>query len=69
MPETMDPIALSDVRELVAWTQAWYEEAVAGNFVRHPYEGDSAMLNRLHQYFRAGLTPAEAVQACFSVKH
>jgi hypothetical protein len=69
MPETMDPIALGDVRELVEWTQTWYEEAVAGHFVRHPYEADSATLTRLHQYFRAGLTPAEAAQACFGVKH
>jgi hypothetical protein len=69
MPETLQPIVLDDLNQIVEWTQAWYEEAVAASFIRHPYEADADVLTRLHQYFRAGLTPLEAAQAMFGVKH
>jgi hypothetical protein len=69
VPETLEPIVLNDLHKIVEWTQAWYEEAVSANFIHHPYQADAEFMTRLHQYFRAGLTPAEAVQACFGVKH
>ncbi|HTI18219.1 MAG TPA: hypothetical protein VL598_11195 [Trinickia sp.] len=62
-------IVLDDLRRLVEWTRAWYEEAVAANFVHHPYQPDAELATRLQQYFHAGLTPAEAVELCFGIKH
>jgi hypothetical protein len=69
MPETLQPILLDGLNHIVKWTQAWYEEALAARFVRDPYEADADVMARLHQYFRAGLTPLEAAQAMFGLKH
>jgi hypothetical protein len=64
----LDPIVLDDPRKLVEWTKAWYEQARAANFVGFPYQADNDMVKRLQQYYRAGLTPAEALHACFRPK-
>jgi hypothetical protein len=56
-------------RDLDAWTCAWYDAAVASNFIRSPYHPDATTLKRLQGYFHAGLTPAEAAEACFTLKH
>jgi hypothetical protein len=62
-------VVLDDLNRLVEWTQAWYDGARAGEFVEDPYQPDAELLGRLHQYFRYGLTPEEAVQVCFGMKH
>ena len=69
MPETLDLTAYDDLQKVVDWTKAWYAEAVASNFISHPYRAEQEVVTRLHQYYRAGLTPAEATEACFGVKH
>jgi hypothetical protein len=56
-------------RDLDAWTCAWYDAAIARDFVRSPYHPDAATLKRLQDYFHAGLLPAEAAEACFGRKH
>jgi hypothetical protein len=56
-------------RDLDAWTCAWYDAAVARNFVRSPYHPDAATVRRLQAYFHAGLLPADAAEACFGIKH
>ena len=56
-------------RDLEAWTRAWYDAAVARDFVRSPYHPDAATVKRLQGYFHAGLLPAEAAEACFGRKH
>jgi hypothetical protein len=55
--------------DLDAWTCAWYDAAVARQFIRSPYYPDAATLERLHGYFHFNLTPAEAAVACFARKH
>ncbi|WP_073431614.1 hypothetical protein [Paraburkholderia terricola] len=55
--------------ELEVWTCAWYDEAVAANFVRPPYHPDATIIKRLQGYFHAGLAPAEAAVACFGRNH
>jgi hypothetical protein len=67
--ETLDSIHIEDHYKLVEWTQSWYEQAHAANFVSYPYQIDNDMIKLLHQYYVAGLTPAEALHACFGVKH
>jgi hypothetical protein len=55
--------------ELDAWTCAWYDAAVARDFIRLPYHPDAATVKRLQGYFNARLTPTEAAEACFARKH
>ena len=54
---------------LDAWSCAWYDAAVARDFIQRPYYPDAATVRRLHGYFLARLTPAEAAEACFARKH
>jgi hypothetical protein len=56
-------------RDLDAWICAWYDAAVARDFVRSPYHPDVATVKRLQGYFHARLSPAEAAEACFGRKH
>jgi hypothetical protein len=56
-------------RELDAWTCAWYDAAVARGYIPLLYHPDAATVQRLQDYFHAGLTPAEAAEACFARKH
>ncbi|MEX3960436.1 hypothetical protein [Trinickia sp. EG282A] len=67
MPETQHRIAVDELHKIVEWTSAWYEQARAANFVSYPYQADNAVVARLRQYYRAGLTPAQAVEAYFGL--
>lgn len=69
MLDQSEQFTLEDAKKLSAWTRAWYDEAIARNFLRPPYHPDEAMRIRLRCYFHAGLSPAEAAQACFGRKH
>lgn len=64
-----EPLTLEYARELEVWTCAWYDEAVAANFVCPPYHPDATIIKRLQGYFHAGLAPAEAAMACFGRNH
>lgn len=57
------------VRDLDAWTRAWYMEAAAAGYISSPYHPDAATLELLRGYFHAGLCPADAAEACFGRKH
>ncbi|SFT85259.1 hypothetical protein [Paraburkholderia aspalathi] len=69
MFEKSKPLTLEYARELEIWTCAWYDEAVAANFVRPPYYPDAMIIKRLQGYFHAGLAPADAAMACFGRNH
>jgi hypothetical protein len=69
VPRMPDPVDHDDLHRLIEWTQTWYEKAVAAKFVSHPYQADNEVVTRLRQYYRAGLTPEEALHAYFGVKH
>jgi hypothetical protein len=70
MPETQQIVACdADFRKIIEWTKAWYEQAVCANFISRLYYPDREVVTRLREYYRAGLTPAEAIQACFGVSH
>ena len=56
-------------QELDAWTRAWHDAVIAENFARPPYHPDALTIRRLQGYFHAGLSPAEAAEACFGGKH
>jgi hypothetical protein len=58
-----------DLHRIVEWTRTWYEMALAAKFVSHPYQADNEVVTRLRQYYRAGLTPEEALHAYFKIKH
>ena len=57
------------LQELDVWTCAWYDEAIEANFIHPPYHLDGKTLKRLLGYYHAGLSPAEAAEACFGRKH
>jgi hypothetical protein len=55
--------------ELRAWIDAVYENAVGKGFVQVPWHPDDRTVWRLKAYFHSGLSPADAVCACFSPRH
>jgi hypothetical protein len=61
-------VTLEYLRELETWACAWYDKAVEREFISASYHPDTATLDRLRGYFKAGLSPAEAAHACFG-KH
>ncbi|MGF6507104.1 hypothetical protein [Paraburkholderia sp. 32] len=69
MLDESERLTLEYARELEVWTCAWYDEAVAANLVRPSYHPDATIIKRLQGYFHAGLSPAEAADACFGSSH
>lgn len=55
-------------QDLDAWVCAWYDAAVARDFIRWPYNPDAATVERIQAYFHLNLTPVEAANACFARK-
>jgi len=62
-------VSLIDEQSLDQWTCAWYREAVEAEFICPPYYPDPVTIRRLRGYFDAGLSPADAAEACFGRKH
>lgn len=69
MLDESKPLTPEYLRELEVWTCAWYDEAIVANFVRPPYHPDEKTIERLRGYYHAGLSPTEAVEACFGRMH
>ena len=69
MLDELEQLTLDDAKELTMWSCAWYDQAIAMNFVGPSYHPDIMMIERLRRYFHAGFSPAEAAQACFGGKH
>ncbi|WNC94701.1 hypothetical protein RI103_36835 [Paraburkholderia sp. FT54] len=55
--------------DLGTWAKAVYEKALGEGFIHVPWEPDEAIVHRLQAYFDTGLSPAEAVSACFCLNH
>jgi len=62
-------IANEEDRNLSVWANLWCEAARSEGFISMPYHPDAAMLERLIEYFRAGIDADDAVFACFALKH
>ncbi|RKT10709.1 hypothetical protein B0G69_8174 [Paraburkholderia sp. RAU2J] len=69
MPDEFIQLAPEYVRDLDAWTRAWYMEAAATGYISSPYHADAATVELIRGYFLAGLCPADAAEACFGRKH
>ncbi|CAD6560030.1 hypothetical protein LMG28727_07028 [Paraburkholderia kirstenboschensis] len=69
MLDESEPLTLELLRELEVWTCAWYDKAIAANFVRSAYHPDAKVIKLLQGYYHAGLSPAEAAEACFGRRH
>lgn len=70
MPETQQIVACdADFRKIIEWTKACYEQPAFADFISYPYYCDREVVTRIREYYRARLTPAEAIQACFGVSH
>jgi hypothetical protein len=68
-PSNQIAIPFSVECDLRAWTNAVYENAVGEGFVSVPWKPDDTTVRRLKSYFYSGLSPAEAVCACFRLSH
>ena len=62
-------ITIETLWKLETWACAWFDEALEAKFISTSYSPDAATLDLLRGYFRAGLSPAEAAQACFGGRH
>ena len=62
-------IMLDTLWKLETWACAWFDEALEAKFNSTSYSPDATTLDLLRGYFRAGLSPAEAAQACFGGRH
>ncbi|REG51047.1 hypothetical protein B0G80_7530 [Paraburkholderia sp. BL6669N2] len=62
-------LTIEYIRALEIWVCVWYEEALDAKFVSAFYRPDVEIVDRLRGYFRAGLSPEDAVQACFGSRH
>jgi hypothetical protein len=62
MDDLTDPTT-EYIRALETWVCVWYEEALDAVFVTASYRPDVEIVDRLRGYFRAGLSPEDAVQA------
>jgi hypothetical protein len=60
---------LTSLRELERWACAWYDEAVKAGAIGASYCLDTATIDRLRAYFKAGLSPTEAALVCFGNRH
>lgn len=67
----MQPETLSEAEraKLVEWTRTAVDEIVRGEFVSLPWVPPDALYVVLHGYYCAGLSPAEAAEAVFAVRH
>lgn len=69
MPDEVIQLTPEYVRDLDAWTRAWFMEAAAAGYISPPYHADGATLEPIRGCFLAGLCPADAAEACFGRKH
>jgi hypothetical protein len=69
MLDESKPLSVDYQLELHKWTAAWYEKVVQAGFIEPIYQPDNATVSRLHAYFDAGLSPADAADALFGQKH
>ena len=62
-------VPIADALLLQSWTVEWLRLSLARGAVELPYRPDDEVVVRLRDYFRAGLTPSEAVHCCFGELH
>lgn len=65
----MDALTEAEREMLFEWTRTAVDEVVVAGFVIPPWRPTEEMYERMHGYYRAGLTPMEAAQAAFGTKH
>ncbi|WP_454862489.1 hypothetical protein [Paraburkholderia fungorum] len=65
----MDDMSEAEQAMLYEWSRTAIDEAFAANLVAMPFRPTAAFYDQITGYYRAGLTPAEAVQAAFGVHH
>jgi hypothetical protein len=62
-------LSLDELREINDWACSWYDKAIDAGFIQLSHKLDDEILGRLHSYFKAGLSPAEAADAAFRKTH
>ena len=54
---------------IAEWTRSALDAAVYAGFVALPWRPAEYVYGTLHGYYLAGLTPADAAEALFAVRH
>jgi hypothetical protein len=65
----MDDMSESERAMLFEWTRTTVDEAVVAGLVIPPWRPTAGVHEMLHGYYISGLSPAEAAQAAFGVRH
>lgn len=65
----MNDLPESERAKLTEWVLVAFDEAVRAGYVTPPWRPSDAMYDRMAGYYRVGLTPWEAAQAAFAVRH
>lgn len=65
----MTDLSETERAKLTEWTLVAFDEVILAGYVTPPWRPSDAMCDRMAGYYRVGLTPAEAAQAAFSVRH
>lgn len=65
----METLSEAEREMLFEWTRTAVDEVVVAGFVIPPWRPSAEMYTRMHGYYQAGLTPAEAAQPAFGTKH
>jgi hypothetical protein len=65
----MSTVSDAEREKLTSWTMVAFDEAVRAGYIVPPWRASDAMCERMTGYYEAGLTPAEAAEAAFSVRH
>lgn len=68
MFEMSENVLFQHFLALQAWVCAWYDEAIEAEFIGLSYHPDAETVDLLRHYFKVGMTPVEAAQACFGHK-
>lgn len=51
-----------------SWICAWYKQALSSGFIAVPWEPDEVVVALIEKCFDSGLTPDDAIVACFGLK-
>jgi hypothetical protein len=65
----VDDLSEREQQMLFEWTRSAIDAALYAGLVTPPWRPTEHAYSTLHGYYSAGLTPGEAAQAMFGVRH
>jgi hypothetical protein len=65
----VDNLTEAEQAALTEWTRVAFDEAVVAGYIVPPWRPTLQAYEQMHGYYVSGLTPAEAAQAMFAIRH